>query len=84
MTVKVDTIKKFEEKLNNQIKETKIIEKNYELSIESSKFLKTKIKENSEKLADLVRSSLNDVTEKYQKDIINILGILKSSVNMIT
>ena len=79
LTVKVDTIKKFEEKLNNQIKETKIIEKNYELSIESSKFLKTKIKENSEKLADLVRLSLNDVTEKYQKDIINILGILKIS-----
>ena len=78
--IKIDKIKKLEEKLNNQIKETKTIEKNYELSIESSKFLKTKVKENSEKLADLIRLSLNDVAGKYQKDITNILGILKISL----
>ena len=74
---KVEKLKKLEEKLNNQIKGTKIIEKNYELAIESSNYLKTKIKEYSEKLANLINSSLNDIAEKYQKDIANILGILK-------
>ena len=39
----LEKVKKLDEKMNNLIKETKMIEKNYKAAIESSKIIKTKV-----------------------------------------
>ena len=65
--------------MNNLIKETKMIEKNYKAAIESSKIIKTKVKENSEKVENIIKNSLNKISQKYHDDIINILGVIKIS-----
>ena len=74
-----EKVKKLDEKVNNLIKETKMIEKNYKAAIESSKIIKTKVKENSEKVENIIKNSLNKISQKYHDDIINILGATKIS-----
>ena len=56
-----------------------MIEKNYKAAIESSKIIKTKVKENSEKVENIIKNSLNRISQKYHDDIINILGAIKIS-----
>ena len=75
----LEKVKKLDEKMNNLIKETKMIEKNYKAAIESSKIIKTKVKENSEKVENIIKNSLNKISQKYHDDIINILGVIKIS-----
>ena len=74
-----EKVKKLDEKVNNLIKETKMIEKNYKAAIESSKIIKIKVKENSEKVENIIKNSLNKISQKYHDDIINILGAIKIS-----
>ena len=71
--------KKLEEKVNNLIKETKGIENNYKAFIESSKLTIQKVKEHSEKTENIIKSSLNEINDKYYKSIINIMGVIKIS-----
>ena len=73
----IEKIKKLEEKVNNLVKETKTIEKNYKTAIESSKMIKGKVKDNSEKTENIIKNSLNKISQKYHNDIINILGVIK-------
>ena len=75
----IEKVKKLDEKMNNLIKETKMIEKNYKAAIESSKIIKTKVKDNSEKVENIIKNSLNKISQKYHDDIINILGVIKIS-----
>ena len=56
-----------------------MIEKNYKAAIESSKIIKIKVKENSEKVENIIKNSLNRISQKYHDDIINILGAIKIS-----
>ena len=72
-----EKLKKLEDKLNNLIKETKTMEKNYLNHIESSKLIKQKVIENSEKTANIIHLGLNDISSKYQNDIINIISMVK-------
>ena len=72
-----EKLKKLEDKLNNLIKETKTMEKNYLNHIESSKLIKQKVIESSEKTANIIHLGLNDISSKYQNDIINIISMVK-------
>ena len=76
-TINSEKVKKLEDKVNNLIKETKKMEKNYQSFIESSKAIKQKVKENSEKTANIIHSSLNDISFKYQNDIMTIISLVK-------
>ena len=76
-TINSDKVKKLEDKMNNLIKETKAMEKNYQGYIESSKFIKQNVKENSEKTANIIHLGLNDISSKYQNDIIKIISLIK-------
>ena len=69
--------KKLEEKVNNLIKETKIMEKNYKAVIESSKQIKQKVKKNSEETENIIQLSLNEISQKFHNDLKNIMTILK-------
>ena len=71
---------RLEEKVNNLIKETKTMEKNYKAVIESSKLIRQKVKENSEKFENIIQISLNEISDKYHNDIINIIGLVKISL----
>ena len=76
-TLNSEKLKKMEDKLNNLIKETKTMEKNYLNHIESNKLIKQKVIENSEKIANIIHIGLNDISSKYQNDIINIISMIK-------
>ena len=76
-SVNSDKIKKLEDKMINLIQETKTMEKSYLAHIESSKLIKQNMKENSEKLANIIHLGLNDISLKYQKDIIKIISTIK-------
>ena len=89
-----DKIKKLEDKMLSIIQETKVMEKNYLGFIESSKVIKQNVKENAEKTANIIHLGLNDISSKYQNDIIKIisttkmcfqepLSILNNYINMI-
>lgn len=75
--IHIEKVKKSDEKMNNLIMETKTMEKNYKAIIESSKLIKQKVKENSEKTESIIQNCLKDISEKYHKDIINIMGVVK-------
>ena len=75
--VNSDKIKKLEDKMLSIIQETKIMEKNYLGYIESSKLIKQNVKENSEKTANIIHLGLNDISSKYQNDIIKIISTIK-------
>ena len=72
-----DKIKKLEDKMLSIIQETKVMEKNYLGFIESSKVIKQNVKENAEKTANIIHLGLNDISSKYQNDIIKIISTIK-------
>ena len=72
-----DKIKKLEDKMLSIIQETKAMEKNYLGFIESSKVIKQNVKENAEKTANIIHLGLNDISSKYQNDIIKIISTIK-------
>ena len=75
--VNSDKIKKLEDKMLSIIQETKIMEKNYLGYIESSKLIKQNVRENSERTANIIHLGLNDISSKYQNDIVKIISTFK-------
>ena len=69
--------KKLEEKSKNLIKETKIIENNYILSIEIYKKYITNIKDLSNQTINVNKSALYDMSKNYKNNLFEILILFK-------
>ena len=79
MNISFEQNKKLGENINNLIKETKNIEKNYISSIDSLKVLQNNLKELSNQLINQIKLMLHDMSNNYQKKLIEIMGLLKAS-----